>query len=70
MTARYIILANPAMCHVCGKLLRKDRGAFWDAGIVVCVRCMRKTKGEAEKDPEEEMLYAEEIDRQEGKGRK
>lgn len=65
---RFIRLSNPAICSKCGRLLPKQRGAFWDAGIVTCVPCVRKHRGTVPMDSEEEMLLAEEIDEREGKG--
>ena len=62
---RFIILANPAICCRCGKVLRTGRGAFWDAGSVTCVSCSVNMRGEAPKDPEEEQRLAEKLDEQE-----
>ena len=71
MTGRFIILSNPALCIRCGKLLRKGRGAFWDAGSLCCVVCVRKAKGEAPIDQEERDLIDEyRADKEEGKGKR
>lgn len=52
---------------MCGRLLRVHRGAFWSAGELYCMACVRKGLGDAPLDPLEEAMLRWLDETEEGK---
>lgn len=56
---RFIRLSNPANCICCHRMLPTGRGAYWEAGIFVCLQCYEKVYGVVPETDEERRMLEE-----------